>query len=96
MSWQNAEKGRAVSVLESNKILILVKKAVTLEVTECEFLGGKRSFLISIKDINKHFFPDLLVGFLFENKGHGFTIAFLCRRMGWIITTGIFLREGVE
>lgn len=42
------------------------------------------------------FFPDLLVSFLFENKGHGFTIAFLCRRMGWLIATGIFLREGIE
>lgn len=72
------------------------KKAITLEITECPILGGKRSFLVSIKNINKYFFPDFLVGFLFANKGQGFTIAFLHRQMGYITATGIFLYDRIE
>lgn len=48
------------------------------------------------EQLQEIFIQDLLVSLSFENKGRGFAVASLFRRMGWIIAAGIFLPEGIE
>lgn len=86
----------AASGLEISATLLRCtgKKALT---PECPRLGDKWRFLLSMEEqLQEMFIQDLLVSLSFENKGRGFAVASLFRRMGWIIAAGIFLPEGIE